>query len=131
MPLQNRVTPEGEIEANAARGTLMGNRGILHDAHRQLGKSRWKHPAWIACVLAFKGRRRELMRPGRYTELFFTDEAVALAAGHQLIQHEDSRRHAVADKGQPGDAPRFGRPAPEIPQQHRRQGALAFPFLIH
>lgn len=83
MPLQNRVTPEGRIEANAARGTLMGNRGILHDAGRRLGKARWKHPAWIACVLAFKGRRRELMRPGRYTELFFTDEAVALAAGHR------------------------------------------------
>lgn len=82
-PLQNRVTPTGEIVAHPARGRLMGNRGILHDENRELGVSRWKHRAWIACVLSFKGYRRELMSPGQYTELFFADEAVALAAGHR------------------------------------------------
>lgn len=83
MTLQNRVTPFGEIVADPARGSLMGNRGILHDGERRLGRSRWKHKAWIACTLAFKGRRRELMAPGHYTELFFLDEASALAAGHR------------------------------------------------
>jgi hypothetical protein len=83
MPLQNRVTPTGEIIADAARGTLMGNRGILHDADRRLGRARWRHPHWICCRLDFKGRRREVMAPRRYTELFFLDEATALAAGHR------------------------------------------------
>ncbi|MEC5322878.1 hypothetical protein [Aurantimonas sp. A3-2-R12] len=83
MPLQNRVTPLGEIIADPARGTLMGNRGILHDHDRKLGQSRWKHKAWIACALAFRGRRRTPMTQGRYTELFFLDEATALAAGHR------------------------------------------------
>ena len=83
MTLQNRVTPLGEIVADPARGTLMGNRGILHDGERRLGRSRWKHKAWIACALAFKGRRRPLMAPGHYTELFVLDEAPALAAGHR------------------------------------------------
>ena len=83
MPLQNRVTPTGEIVADPARGTMMGNRGILHDGDRRLGPARWMHKAWIACVLDFKGRHRTVMTPGRYTELFFLDEAVALAAGHR------------------------------------------------
>ncbi len=83
MPLQNRMTPLGEIIADPARGTLMGNRGILHDGDRKLGQSRWKHKAWIACVLASRGRSRTPMTPGRYTELFFLDEATALAAGHR------------------------------------------------
>ncbi|MEC5322710.1 hypothetical protein [Aurantimonas sp. A3-2-R12] len=82
MPLQNRVTPLGEIIADPARGALMGNRGILHDRDRKLGRSRWKHKAWIACVLAFRGRRRTPMTSGR-SELFFLDEATALAAGHR------------------------------------------------
>lgn len=83
MPLQNRVTPTGEIVAVDARGGFMGNRGILHDDHRRLGVSRWKHKAWIICRLSFRGRHRVLMTPGRYTELFFHDEAVAIAAGHR------------------------------------------------
>ena len=61
----------------------MGNRGILHDGERRLGVARWRHKAWIACVLSFRGRRRVPMSPGAYTELFFLDEAVALAAGHR------------------------------------------------
>jgi hypothetical protein len=39
---------------------------------------------WIACRLEFKDRRRsEKLQPGRYTELFFLDEATAFAAGHR------------------------------------------------
>jgi hypothetical protein len=83
VPLQNRVTPTGDIVADPARGTLMGNRGILHDAGRRLGAARWRHHSWICCQLSFKRRRREVMARGRYTELFFLDEATALAAGHR------------------------------------------------
>jgi hypothetical protein len=83
MPLQNRVTPFGEIVSSPARGLLMGNRGILHNDERRLGAARWQHPHWVACRLEFKGRRQEVMRPGAYTQLFFLDEAVALAAGHR------------------------------------------------
>ena len=83
MPLQNRVTPFGDIVATPERGTVMGNRGILHDGHRRLGRRRWTHKAWICCATEFRGRKRQIMAPGRYTELFFLDEAVALAAGHR------------------------------------------------
>ena len=61
----------------------MGNRGCLHDTNGLLGASRWRSTLWIICRLEFKGRRRPLMSPGRYTELFFLDEAGALAAGHR------------------------------------------------
>lgn len=83
MPRQNRVSPFGTLEAVAARGLLTGNRGILHDAEGRLGRARWRHPHWIACRLDFKGVRRPVMSPGSWTELFFLDEAVALAAGHR------------------------------------------------
>jgi hypothetical protein len=84
MPLQNRVTPEGEIVACRHRGLLMGNRGgAFHLADRTLGPRRWVTKQWIACVLEFRGRHREVMQPNRYTELFFLDEATALAAGHR------------------------------------------------
>ncbi len=85
MPLQNRVTPEGEIIATPHRGLLMGNRGgAFHLPDRTLGERRWASRQWIACVLEFKGRHREaMMQPNRYTELFFLDEATALAAGHR------------------------------------------------
>ena len=99
MTLQNRITPAGEIIADPARGTLMGNRGILHDARQRLGTARWRHPHWIFCRLAFKGRRREVMAPHRYTELFFLDEASALAAGHRPCcecKREDFRRFQEA-----------------------------------
>ena len=83
MPLQNRVTPFGTIEAHPARGLLMGNRGILHREDGSLGRSRWKHPHWITCSLDFKGRKQTINQPGRYTQLFFLDKAVAFAAGHR------------------------------------------------
>ena len=83
MTLQNRVGPDGEIVADPARGLFLGNRGILHDDRRQLGPARWRHRNWVCCTLSFKERRRVPMTPGTYTELFFLDEAVALAAGHR------------------------------------------------
>jgi hypothetical protein len=82
VPRQNRVTPLGEIVAVPERGTLMGNRGCLHDALGQIRRP-WQLERWIVCVLAFKGRKRRVMTPGHYTELFFLDEATALAAGHR------------------------------------------------
>ena len=82
MALQNRVTPGGEIIATAARGTFMGNRGILHDENKRIVRTS-RNTMWLICRLEFKGRKRALMSPGRYTELFFLDEAVALAAGHR------------------------------------------------
>ena len=83
MPLQNRVQPDGEIIAHPARGSFMGNRGILHDENGLHPKRRWAHQNWVCCRLSFKGRRRKLMAPRHYTELFFLDEAVAFAAGHR------------------------------------------------
>lgn len=83
MTRQNRVQPDGQILAVPARGAFMGNRGALHDAEGRLGRARWRHRAWVCCLTEFKGRRRPVMAPQRYTELFFHDEAVALAAGHR------------------------------------------------
>ena len=83
MPLQNRVTPTGEIVADPGRGLLMGNRGCLHGPDRRLGVARWRSKLWICCVLAWKDVRRDPMPPGRWTALFFLDEATALAAGHR------------------------------------------------
>jgi hypothetical protein len=82
MPRQNRVTPSGEIIAAAERGTFFGNRGVLHDEHGHIRRA-WQLKRWIVCVLQFRGRHRQVMTPGRYTELFFLDEATALAAGHR------------------------------------------------
>ncbi len=83
MPRQNRVTPLGDLIATPERGLVYGNRGCLHDEHGSI-RRRYTTKRWIACRLQFRGRRRRgLMMPGRYTELFFLDEATALAAGHR------------------------------------------------
>ena len=82
MALQNRVDPFGELIATESRGTLMGNRGCLHDDARRI-RRRFVGRRWIFCLLEFRGRHRQVMTPGRYTELFFLDEATALAAGHR------------------------------------------------
>ena len=82
MPFQNRVSPFGAIVATTARGTLMGNRGCLHD-HQDHPVRQYQGQRWIICVLDFKGRTRRPMPPGHYTSLFFLDEATALAAGHR------------------------------------------------
>jgi hypothetical protein len=83
MPLQNRVDPCGAILRVPARGTLMGNRGgVLHNDRREIVRP-FSSRRWITCLLEFKGRWRSVMSPRRYTELFFLDEAVSLAAGHR------------------------------------------------
>jgi hypothetical protein len=84
MPLRNRVTPLGEVVATPERGLLYGNRGRLHDEHGEIRRT-WQVKRWISCRLEFRGRHREggPMPPGRYTGLFFLDEATAFAAGHR------------------------------------------------
>lgn len=84
MPLQNRVTPFGEIIATPARGMFIGNRGIIHDPEtRTLTTRRWSLKAWLICRCDYKGMRRAVMATRSWTELFFLDEATALAAGHR------------------------------------------------
>ncbi len=82
-PLPNRVDPFGDLLANSARGTLMGNRGgRFHNSDKTLGRRRWASKQWICCLCEFKQRRLEVWGP-RYTQLFFLDEVTALAAGHR------------------------------------------------
>ena len=94
-PLRNRVTPLGELVSHPARGLVYGNRGCLHD---DAGRIRRSHNGrrWIACRLEFRGwLRRPLLQPGKFTELFFLDEATAMAAGHRacaLCRREDYNR---------------------------------------
>jgi hypothetical protein len=97
MPLQNRVTPEGDIVATPHRGLMYGNRGgPFHRPDKTLKARHWHSKLWLACRLSFKGRHREaMMQPNRYTELFFLDEATALAAGHRPC-FECRRREAEA-----------------------------------
>ncbi len=82
MPRRNRVNPFGEIRAVPERGTFMGNRGVLHDEAGTIRRP-WQVQRWLLCLLEFRGRQRTVMTPGRYTELFFLDEATGLAAGHR------------------------------------------------
>jgi hypothetical protein len=93
------VLPTQEIVAESGRGLLMGNRGTLHRPDRTLGTTRWRSKAWICCVLDWRGRQRDPMPPGRWTALFFFDEAVALAAGHRpcaYCRRRDYLRYAGA-----------------------------------
>jgi hypothetical protein len=100
MPLQNRVTPTGDIVADPHRGIFTGNRGIIHDpATKTLLKKRWSSPAWITCVCEFRGWRRKVMGGRSWTELFFLDEATALAAGHRpcfFCRRDDANRFRAA-----------------------------------
>ena len=107
MPLQNRVTPLGELIADPARGLVYGNRGCLHDASGRI-RRRFNGRRWIACRLRFRGwHRSPLMQPGRFTELFFLDEATAFAAGHRpcaLCRREDYTQLTELWRGlHPGD----------------------------
>src|ERR1700719_1839094 len=99
-PLQNRVTPSGEIIATSYRGLFVGNRGIIHDpATKSLLRKRWSCPAWLICVLEFRGRRRKVMGGRSWTELFFLDEATAFAAGHRpcfYCRRDDANRFRAA-----------------------------------
>jgi hypothetical protein len=115
MPLQNRVTPFGEIVAIPERGTVMGNRGIIHDpATRTLLTRPWALKCWLICKLHYKHYRREPMARRSWTELFFLDEATALAAGHRPCffcsrEKAETFRQAWAE-GSGGPVPR----APEM-----------------
>jgi hypothetical protein len=83
LALQNRVTPFGAILADPARGRFMGNRGgRIHDPATKSIRRAYASKRWIYCLLDFKGRRRKVMGEG-YTELFFLDEATAIASGHR------------------------------------------------
>ena len=115
MPLQNRVSPFGELCAFCARGLFMGNRGgRFHTDAKTLTARRWASRQWICCVLDFKGRRRDVW--GRfYTELFFLDEPTALAAGHRPC-FECRRKDAETFAEKWREARRLRRPpyAPEM-----------------
>ncbi len=120
MPRQNRVTPSGEIVAIPQRGRWMGNRGgCLHDDRGRLGAARWRTRAWLICRLEFKGWYRKVMQPGLYTELFFYDEATALAAGHRPCA---LCRRADYDRFRDAVAAEFG---------GQRPSALAMDLRLH
>ena len=111
MPLQNRISPSGELIRTSARGTLLGNRGgALHNEKQEIVRP-CKGQRWITCLLEFRGRSRVVMSPGLYTELFFLDEATALSAGHRPCaecrrQRFNEFREAWKRAGlQPGLAP--------------------------
>ena len=99
MPLQNRVTPLGDIIATPHRGMFTGNRGIIHDPRTKTLTRRWASRAWLTCVCEFRGRRRHVMGGRSWTELFFLDEATALAAGHRpcfFCRRDDAVRFRAA-----------------------------------
>lgn len=84
MPLCNRIDPWGQLHDDPSKAaTLMGNRGILHDANKHIVKC-WTTNAWVSCDPHYRGvSRKPLFSPGSYSELFFLDEATAFAAGHR------------------------------------------------
>jgi hypothetical protein len=100
MPLQNRVTPFGEIIAIDQRGLFTGNRGIIHDpTTRTLLTKRWATRTWLVCSCDYNGVRRRVMGGRSWTELFFLDEATALAAGHRpcfLCRHDAAEKFRAA-----------------------------------
>lgn len=94
MPLQNRVNPFSTLISTPERGAWTGNRGVIHNERKEIIKN---HAVkyWITCVLEYKGSRRSVMSPNRWTELFFLDEATAFAAGHRpcgFCRHADFKR---------------------------------------
>lgn len=95
MARLNRIGPDSSFSDMPLRGALMGNRGILHDADGQWSGRKWAHRNWVSCVLDFNGRKQVINAPGRYTQLFFLDEAVSLTAGHRPCHK--CRRAASSD----------------------------------
>ncbi|OTG66084.1 hypothetical protein [Acinetobacter silvestris] len=99
MTLQNRIDPWGNLQSNPSKkAMLMGNRGVLHNKEKKIIRS-WKLKAWISCLTQFKGNKREIFAEGRYSELFFLDEATAFAAGHRPCsecQHDRSQQFKTA-----------------------------------
>jgi hypothetical protein len=125
-PLQNRVSPWGEVAAVTARGLMMGNRGgRIHRADGTLGGRRWASKQWIICRTAFNGRRRQVMGPG-YTELFFLDDAVATAAGHRPCfecRRADALAFAAAWSADAGLAAPLRAPEMDVRLHAARRGA--------
>jgi hypothetical protein len=76
-------TSLNKIVAYPEHGLFMGNRGCLHNDNQQIVRQKCSVKRWIICLTSFKDRKRSLMAPRQYTELFFLDEATALAAGHR------------------------------------------------
>lgn len=107
MPLQNRVAPNGDIFATAAKGTMLGNRGgKFHRDDKTLGKKRWASTHWICCELHWKDAHHEPMGSG-YTSLFFLDEVTALSAGHRpcfSCRHSEAKAFLCDQKVGPFDA---------------------------
>jgi hypothetical protein len=94
MPYQNRVDPWGALHAVAQRGSLLGNRGIIHDANKKIVTTH-RLQGWVTCVLEFKDIKRKVMSPGTYTELFFLDEATAFSAGHRPCGYCQRQRYTA------------------------------------
>jgi hypothetical protein len=121
MPLQNRVDPFGRIVRYPERGLLMGNRGgQLHDDDGAIVREHASN-SWITCAPDFRDRKRELMAPGQYTELFFLDEATALAAGHRPCfecRPDAAKRFLVLFRRMVGDR---GARAPAIDHRLKRE----------
>ena len=94
MPLQNRVNPFSTLISTPERGAWTGNRGVIHNERKEIIKN-YAVKYWITCLLEYKGARRSVMSPNRWTELFFLDEATAFAAGHRpcgFCRHADFKR---------------------------------------
>jgi hypothetical protein len=125
MPLQNRVTPSGEIIATPHRGMFTGNRGIIHDPATKTLNRRWASKAWLTCVCEFRGRRREVMAGRSWTELFFLDEATALSAGHRpcfYCRRDDANAFRAAWEAGNGVAGMLARDIDAVLHRERLEG---------
>lgn len=99
MPRRNRVDPWGDLHAVKDRGMFTGNRGCLVNDDEEVVRHHHGQ-LWITCLTEFRDWRVQLARPGRWTPIFFLDDAVALAAGHRPCglcrrQAYESYREAV------------------------------------
>src|SRR5476649_212632 len=134
MPLENRVTPQGDIIATPHRGLFTGNRGIIHDPETKTLTRRWASQAWLTCVCEFRGRRREVMGGRSWTELFFLDEATALAAGHRPCffcrRPQAQAFRAAWAEGNGGDPPKAREMDTILHEERRRPRPHALPAPI-
>lgn len=138
MPLRNRVDPWGDLHAAGGRGMFTGNRGCLVDDSGEVVRHH-RGSLWITCLTEYRGWRSPLTRPGRWTPIFFLDEAVALAAGHRpcglcrrldYLSYRDSVTKAIG-AGEPLSAPQLNRRL-AAERHHRGRGSAAgfFPARI-
>lgn len=113
----------------------MGNRGSLH-RDRTIVRA-WQVRRWITCALDFKGWVAPRWEPGRWTPLFFWDEAVALAAGHRpcaLCRRDDFDAWLDAWHASFGERPRVDPMdrrlhAERLDGKRQRRHAMAWPDL--